>query len=59
VEDPAHVTGTDAQIDAAFHKAYRTLRSRIEAFVALPLQDLQSEPARLKAEMDRIGTQFA
>jgi arsenate reductase (thioredoxin) len=59
VDDPAHVTGTDAQIDAAFHKAYRTLRSRIEAFVALPLQDLQSEPARLKAEMDRIGTKFA
>ena len=59
VEDPAHVTGTDAQIDAAFMKAYRTLRSRIEAFLALPLQDLQKDPARLKAAMDRIGTQFA
>jgi arsenate reductase (thioredoxin) len=59
VEDPAHVTGTDARIDAAFDKAYRTLRARIEAFLALPLQALQQDPVRMKAEMDRIGTQFA
>ena len=32
VDDPAHATGTDAQIDAAFMRAYRTLRARIEAF---------------------------
>jgi arsenate reductase (thioredoxin) len=59
VEDPAHATGTEAEIDAAFDKAYRTLRARIEAFLALPLQQLQNDPARLKAQMDRIGTQFS
>ena len=56
VEDPAHVTGTDAEIDAAFMTAYRILRYRIETFLALPLAELQNNPARLKAELDRIGT---
>jgi arsenate reductase (thioredoxin) len=55
VEDPAHATGTDADIDAAFTAAYQTLRRRIEAFIALPLQDLQRDRARLKSELDRIG----
>jgi len=56
VEDPAHASGTDAQIDAAFMHAYRTLRNRIEAFFALPLAELQQDRARLKAELDRIGS---
>jgi len=56
VEDPAHIAGSDAEIDAAFMKAYRILRTRIEAFLALPLDELQNNPLRLKAEMDRIGT---
>jgi arsenate reductase len=56
VEDPAHATGTDEEIDAAFTKAYRTLRARIEAFLDLPLKELQHDRTRLKAEMDRIGT---
>ncbi len=56
VDDPAHASGTDAEIDAAFTKAYRTLRNRIETFLALPLNQLQSDRARLKAEMDRIGS---
>lgn len=56
VEDPAHVTGTDAEIDAAFMLAYRILRARIEAFFALPLQQLQHDRAALKVEMDRIAT---
>lgn len=56
VEDPAHATGTDAEINAAFMKAYRILRARIEAFLALPLEQLKQDPARLKAELDRIGT---
>ena len=56
VEDPAHVTGTDAEIDAAFMTAYRILRYRIETFLALPLAELQNDPTRLKAELDRIGT---
>ncbi|NMG28961.1 arsenate reductase ArsC [Aromatoleum evansii] len=56
VEDPAHATGTDAEIDAAFMTAYRILRARIEAFLALPLDELQADRARLKAGLDRIGT---
>jgi len=55
VEDPAHATGTDEQIDAAFMKAYRILRHRIETFFALPLEELKQDPARMKAELDRIG----
>ncbi|GLR13528.1 arsenate reductase [Chitinimonas prasina] len=54
VEDPAHATGTDAEIDAAFEKAYRILRGRIEAFLALPSY-LLADKARLKPELDRIG----
>ena len=59
VEDPAHATGTDAEIDAAFMQAYRILRTRIEAFLALPLETLKNDPVRLKAELDRIGTLFS
>jgi arsenate reductase len=56
VEDPAHATGTIDEIDAAFMQAYRILRARIEAFLALPLEELKKVPARMKAELDRIGT---
>jgi arsenate reductase len=55
VADPAHATGTEQEIEAAFMQAYRTLRHRIEAFLALPLDTLASDRARLKAELDRIG----
>ncbi|MDS4042595.1 MAG: arsenate reductase ArsC [Candidatus Competibacter sp.] len=55
VDDPAHATGTDEEIDAVFMQAYRTLRARIEAFFALPLAELQNDRARLKTELDRIG----
>jgi len=56
VEDPAHVTGSDAEIDAAFMTAYRILRHRIERFLALPLAELQHDSEHLKAELDRIST---
>jgi arsenate reductase len=55
VDDPAHATGTDEEIDAAFMAAYRVLRTRIEALFALPLSELTNDPARLKQELDRIG----
>lgn len=57
VEDPAHATGTEEEIEAAFMDAYRILRGRIEAFLALPLAELQNDPAKLKEELDRIGKQ--
>ena len=59
VDDPGHVMGTEAEIEAAFMKTYHTLRARIETFLALPLADLQRDRARLKTELDRIGAMFS
>jgi arsenate reductase len=59
VDDPAHATGTDAEINAAFDSAYRILRARIEAFLALPLAALAADRGRLKADLDRIGARVA
>lgn len=56
VEDPAHATGTDEEIDAAFIKAYSILRARIEAFLALPLETLKYDKAALKLAMDKVAT---
>ena len=56
VDDPAHATGTDAQIEAAFHQAYAILRARIQAFLALPLPELEHDRVRLESELERIGT---
>jgi arsenate reductase len=56
VDDPAHVEGTEEEITAAFMTAYRILRYRIEQFLALPLNELQHDPKRLKTKLDRIGT---
>lgn len=56
VDDPAQATGTEAEIETAFEQAYRTLRARIGAFLALPLGDLECDRIRFKAELDRIGT---
>lgn len=56
VEDPAHAEGSEEEIKAAFETAYGILRHRIETFLTLPLDELKNDPARLKAELDRIGT---
>ena len=56
VEDPAHVEGTEAEIDAAFMTAYGILRYRIEQFLALPLEALKNNREQLKSELDRIST---
>jgi len=55
VEDPSHVSGTEAEIDAAFELAYATLRARIEAFLALPLDRLAGDRAAFQTALDRIG----
>lgn len=59
VDDPAHVTGTDEEIDAAFEKAYKILRSRIEAFLALPLEQLKHNNTAFKIAMDNIADEIA
>ena len=53
--DPAKASGTEAEIDAAFETAYRTLRHRIEALLALPHDLSTRDPAAFKAECARIG----
>lgn len=55
VDDPAKATGTEAEINASFEKAYRILRKRIEAFLALPSGELQGDSTRLKAALDNIA----
>ena len=57
VDDPAHATGSDREIDSAFTQAYLTLRNRIEAFLALPLDRLRKDPQAMKTELDRIGVE--
>ncbi|MBU1189940.1 MAG: arsenate reductase ArsC [Gammaproteobacteria bacterium] len=55
VDDPARATGSDAQISAAFDRAYRILRARIEALLQQPLRQLQDDPARLQTTLDQIA----
>ena len=55
VDDPGHVVGTEKEIDTAFEQTYGTIRARIEAFLALPLDQLANDKAALKAELDKIG----
>jgi arsenate reductase len=55
VEDPAHATGSDEEIDQAFVTAYRILRGRIEALLALPLESLARDPRQLQAALAQIG----
>ena len=55
VDDPARASGTDHEIDAAFELAYRVLRARIEAFLALPEDFRVSDPAGFSRELERMG----
>lgn len=55
VDDPAHVCGSEAEINAAFQHAYQVLRARIEALLALPLATLSQDRSSLKAALERIG----
>lgn len=56
VDDPAKAIGTDAETDVAFETAYRILRARIEAFLALPADLSERDPEAFRAELARIGT---
>lgn len=56
VDDPAKASGSEAEIDAAFETAYRILRHRIEAFLALPADLARRDPAAFQAEITRIGS---
>ncbi|THC40739.1 arsenate reductase ArsC [Massilia sp. Mn16-1_5] len=56
LEDPSHVAGSEEEIEAAFERTYAIIVARIQAFLALPLDELKKDRARFKAELDRIGT---
>lgn len=56
VEDPAHVRGSEEEINMAFETAYGILHYRIQQFFTLPLNELKKDPKRLQMEMDHIGT---
>lgn len=45
VADPVAASGSDAAIDTAFAHAYRVLRARIEALLALPAETLADRAA--------------
>jgi arsenate reductase len=52
--DPSEYQGTQEEIEAAFEATLEQIRTRIEAFLALPLKQLSAE--HLKAELALIGT---
>lgn len=54
VDDPAKVTGSDAEIDAEFEKAYSILRRRIEKFLELDISQFESKDDLAKS-LQQIG----
>jgi arsenate reductase (thioredoxin) len=55
IEDPASVEGSVLEKKQAFAIAFRHLKNRIAAFIALPLQRL--DRSSLSAQLDEIGRQ--
>jgi arsenate reductase (thioredoxin) len=55
VEDPAHVTGDQAIIDAAFETTFRQMHDRLSALLALPLETISEQ--ELKEKMATIHQQ--
>jgi len=53
IEDPAAVEGTDIDKERAFAEAFRFMRNRIAAFIALPMQSL--DEMSLRARLRDIG----
>ncbi|MGZ5056791.1 MAG: arsenate reductase ArsC [Methylobacter sp.] len=55
LSDPAHVTGSQEDIDAAFESTYAALEKRIHQLLALPVETM-SKP-ELTAALNKIGTE--
>ena len=53
IEDPAVVEGTDVEKERAFNNAFRFMRNRITAFVALPIASL--DRMSLTSRLREIG----
>lgn len=58
VDDPAHATGTEAQIELAFHCAYSMLRKRIEALLSQDVSCFPNDREGLKAALDAIAAEI-
>jgi arsenate reductase len=53
LEDPSHVEGDEATINAAFHTTLAHIEARCRAFLALPLADMSRD--ELQQALNRIG----
>ena len=53
IPDPAHVSGSDAEIHAAFAKAYEQLEARIQQLLRLPVGEMDDDA--LRASLNYIG----
>ncbi len=53
--DPAHVKGTEKQIEAAFEETYHALEQRINKMLALPLEKMSEQ--ELAEKLNEIGRQ--
>ena len=53
LEDPSHVEGDEASIDAAFQATLAHIERRCRAFLALPLADMSRD--ELQQTINRIG----
>lgn len=53
LEDPAHVPGGEAAVDAAFEATWLALEARVRALLALPIETLPRD--RLVRELALIG----
>ena len=53
IEDPAAVEGMEVEKERAFATAFRYLRNRITAFIALPIKSL--DKISLTAHLHEIG----
>lgn len=51
--DPADITGSEADVDAAFEETWRLLEMRVRAFLALDCAAM--EPAALQSALIQIG----
>jgi len=51
--DPAEVTGTEAEVDAAFAETWRLLEMRVRALLALPLETMEN--SHLATALAEIG----
>lgn len=53
IEDPAAVEGADIDKQRAFNQAFRFMRNRIQAFIALPIKSLDA--LSLQSRLKEIG----